>query len=314
MKIKITILALIQCIFLVAQNKNNAILNPGFEIPRDTAPHKPANWNYKVLNGFEIKNVNSGLNGSKSLYIKGNLESKESFNPFSQVVQYKPEKFKKVNICAQIKTSEVTGNVGLWCQMWDQNKMVGFQNLEIQNVLINGTTDWKKYNLKITVDTNVRKLIIGGYLQKKGEGWFDDFTIEDLSNVNTKPTSKKALQYISKAKEIVKKSALYSDSLDWKKIDEDIDQLSLGMQTEEECYEICNYLISKLRQSGDNHSLFEPKKQAQQRNETNTDGRQPIGYYIGNGIGYLNVPGFASNKDCVCVNFATKVQSFISNI
>lgn len=314
MKLKITSLIIFHCFLFVGQNKNNPILNPGFETPRDTAPNKPASWNYKQLNGFHIANTSNGYNGGRSLYMKGSAEVNESFNPFSQVVQYKPEKFKRVLLSAYIKTSDVVGNVGLWCQVWDQTKMVGFQNLEMQNIRINGTKDWEKFDLKLTVDTNVRKLIIGGYLQKKGEAWFDEFAIEDISSANSKPTSKKALKFIDKAKEIVKRSAMYGDSLDWKKIDDDISLLSIGLQTEEDCYVICDYLIGKLRQAGDNHSLFETKKQAMQRNEVNVDGRQPIGYYLGNGIGYLNVPGFTSNKDCVCVNFATKIQTYISDI
>ena len=125
---------------------------------------------------------------------------------------------------------------------------------------------------------------------------------------------KSVKKHIKQAIEIVKHKSLYSDSLNWKKIENEINVKSKELQTVDQCTVVTNYLISELRKVGDNHSFFLKNEKAKKIASNNNDIKEPTGKYLGNNIGYVNVPGIMSVNNTVCIDFANKIQNIIHSI
>lgn len=163
------------------------------------------------------------------------------FSPFSQICIVKIDKVKKIGLTAFIKTKNVSKNVGLWCQLLDKdNKQIGFSSLETERIFIKGTSEWTKYTVSLQLDTDVKKLLLGGFLKGTGQVWYDDFKIEDIVPIQS---SKKATHFINQALKIAKNGSIVSDSINWIKTKEDLYALSAGAQTTKDCYSAINFLI-----------------------------------------------------------------------
>jgi hypothetical protein len=236
------------------------------------------------------------------------------FIPFSQVVEFDVKNFKKVAVTVYIKTQDIKGTAGLWCQIWNKdNKQIGFQNLELQDTKISGTNNWKKYSLSLIVNSNCKRLLLGGYLMGTGSVWYDDFALEEVEFPIT-PASKEAKKYIDDFVGIVKRHSIYSKSIDWKSVDKEIKLLSKGANSLEKATAVSDYILSKLREQGDNHSFILPKEAFEKETKGNLDDRSPYSKLLENNIGYISVPGYESVNDSVSKNFATLIQNLIKDL
>jgi C-terminal processing protease CtpA/Prc len=234
----------------------------------------------------------------------------KDFIPFSQTLKVKFDGLKKIALSVFIKTDSISQNAGLWCQLWGKNGQIGFENLEMQYIKINGTNDWKKYSLILLVDTSVKTLVFGGYLQGNGTVWYDDFEIKNLFYRNEKPSFR--IKYFrNKMVSTIKKNSIYSDSLDWIKIKKDLTELSRGLKNDS--YLLVNYMKSQLRAIGDNHSFFANDKQLKKLQEC-ADCTKPYAKLIDSNTAYLSVPGFIAKNKSSQLEFATLIQHLIKSL
>ena len=128
-------------------------------------------------------------------------------------------------------------------------------------------------------------------------------------------TPKSVKKHIKQATEIVKTKSLYSDSLNWQKIENEIKLKSQGLETVDQCTVITNYLITELRKVGDNHSFILKSEKASKMASENNDGiKEPTGKYLNNNLGYVSVPGIMSVNKSLCVEFANKIQNIIHSM
>ena len=255
------------------------------------------NWETQIKPSYScFIDSNEFHSGKNSLKIISTAKNNyKDFIPFSQTLKVKFDGLKKIALSVFIKTDSISQNAGLWCQLWGKNGQIGFENLEMQYIKINGTNDWKKYSLILLVDTSVKTLVFGGYLQGNGTVWYDDFEIKNLLYRNEKPSFR--IKYFrNKMVSTIKKNSIYSDSLDWIKIKKDLTELSRGLKNTNDSYLLVNYMKSQLRAIGDNHSFFANDKQLKKLQEC-ADCTKPYAKLIDSNTAYLSVPGFiAKNK------------------
>lgn len=254
--------------------------------------------------------------GNRSLQIS-NFYNKDSitFSPFSQICSIDIDRVKKLELTAYIKTIDVVNNVGLWCQLWDSNnKQIGFYSFATQQITVNGTTEFTKYAVDLFVNPDVKKLLLGGFLQGTGQVWYDNFAIEENTKLNTKSTSKNALRYLQSAIKIAKDSSIVSDSINWPRTEEEMKLIANGAQQTKDCYPAMHFLISQLNKKGDNHSGFYPPSYNTKNETENMDGRTSKSKYLNNNIGYIEVPGFESINTKISVDFAAKIQNQIKDL
>jgi hypothetical protein len=288
------------------------IKNTGFEIKNDSISTLPKYWSYTEADDFTIT-LDSIVksSGHQSLQISNLKNTNQGAKLlFNQSIPIQTQNARHLLISAFIRTEKVRGRAGLTIHARDKNdKLIGVGST--QYIKIDSTTNWKKYEATIIVDKDAKKLVLYGLLIGTGTAWFDDFTITDISR-NNAPVAKEITEFVNNFIDTLQLHSLYSASINWVSLRNDIKDLSKGLNTIEESHPLLNYILGRVKAVGDNHSQIIPKQALNLRFET--ERRQPEGKYIGNNIGYIKVPGITSQNDTVRLNFAEKIQKFIKVI
>jgi len=305
---------LLSFIFLLASPLLYAqFKNPGFEQAMDTARSLPQIWHIKKIAGYNFSlDDKEKHSGNNSLKIQNNSNPVD-FSPFSQYVSVNTNHPKKIIISAWIKSDNTKNTPGLWCQVRDRtDKTIGFNSLQVSNVIDTGTYNWKKYSITLLIDTNAKGLVAGGFLMGEGTLWFDDMEITDApTNI---PPSKDVINLVNEFTNIIKHNSIYRDSLKWAKMQPYIGVLEQGVENTNDVRPVLDYIITQLRAVGDNHSFYQSKTMADNYAKGDINPERPSAKMLSNGIGYISVPAFGSINDTACINFATKIQELIRRL
>ncbi len=298
---KLLLLPLIfNCICLSAQIKN-----PSFE--------KQENWIISNSKDYIAKidstQKKSGLSSLKLDKVNTNAKGVITF---SQSVPFITNSTKIINISFYVKTAKIEESAAIWCQTRSGNNMqLSFTNSEMQGIVITGTNDWRKYNLYLIVPKETTKLIIGGYHKSYGQVWFDDISISDVEDQNTKDNT--LIAYGNEVKNYIKNNSIYRDSINWKQIDFDLANITNKIGIEQN--DLLNqYFLIQLRFAGDNHSYFQNKIQAKNYSSKDVVYIQPTAKLINKNIGYIMIPGFGSTNLSVMNKFADTIQQLIRKL
>jgi hypothetical protein len=139
----------------------------------------PADWggggqDYELLRDEAMKH---GGKASGSVKFSGG-----DGNTFGTLTQgFRADKFrgKRLRMSGLIKTEAVEGWVGLWMRVDGKDKTgIAFDNMQDRKV--NGTADWKKYELVLEVPDNAEEIYFGFLVAGKGQGWVDDVVFEEV--------------------------------------------------------------------------------------------------------------------------------------
>lgn len=272
-------------------------------------------WNFKKNDSYDVK-IDSKEKHSKnnSLQIIGDNVDSKKFQAFSQKISINVDKMQKIEISAYIKSENLTGHINLFTQIKDANdNLIAFGNSETQKKFIPINQDWTKCTLEFIIDEDAKNLVIGGLLSGKGNAWFDDFEIK-YKDFSGKEPSEIAKKYIEDFKNIVQKNSIFSDKIDWQKINNNIEILSKGMESVEDTDIALYYILKNLKKVGDKHSFIESKENFEKRKVSNPKGIEPEYQLINNNIGYIMVPGFNSANKEIANNFAEKIQNMIKKL
>ncbi len=138
-------------------------------------------------------------------------------------------------------------------------------------------------------------------------------SLSKLSCTNTPIESKEVTEYISEFSSIIKTNAFYSDSINWEQLHKKVVAISKGVSSIKTCRPIIDTMLKTLRQAGDRHSFFLPQQIAQKLKK-NFENRAAESRYLGDGIGYIKVPEFASFDSSEISAFASAIQNKIQTI
>ncbi|MDX6530515.1 MAG: hypothetical protein QOH41_2805 [Blastocatellia bacterium] len=84
---------------------------------------------------------------------------------------------KRVRFSGYIKTQDVTeGYAGLWWRVDGSSDVLAFDNMRDRGVT--GTTDWKRYDIEMSVAADATNINFGALFPANGTAWFDSLTIE----------------------------------------------------------------------------------------------------------------------------------------
>jgi hypothetical protein len=97
---------------------------------------------------------------------------------------FKPDKYlgKKIKMTAWMKSNEVASWAGFWLRV-DQagaNNSLSFDNMHDRS--IKGTTEWKKYEIVLSVPASATNIAFGALLDRTGQIWFDEINFEVVDN------------------------------------------------------------------------------------------------------------------------------------
>lgn len=303
------------------------ILNTSFEKSSDTSQLTPKSWSFTIATPyggethkltediFAIRDNSIAHSGKFSMKLSV-ADSNNFFFAAVQQIKINIKTVKKIRVVAWVKTKDCKHGVGLNCtQLNNLGKNVGYTSSRQQEVLVTNTNDWIKTELIVFINPATKSLKLSAFIYGSGTVWFDDITAEEFLNDNVK-TAPIVSNYVDTLTKIVKENSLFKDSINWPVLTKELNILSSGTQTYREASLLTNYMISKLREHGDKHSTYLSSTAAKQfaREDIQGRGRKAAAKYLGEGVGYISIPGFASLNDSMSVSFATNVQALIKKI
>lgn len=109
--------------------------------------------------------------GHRSAYLKSKQLAVDGFGTLMQ--QFTAEQYlgKRVRLSGLVKSQEVAGWAGLWVRVDSGKDVVAFDNM--QNRAIQGTTEWKRYDVVLDVPKNATGIALGILLTGAGEVWMN---------------------------------------------------------------------------------------------------------------------------------------------
>lgn len=293
-----------------------ALLNPGFETASDSAPALAASWKNREKDGFAFsRSADAPHSGAYSLCITGAGNDSMRYTLGSQRCPVSTARTARISISFYIRTVDVAVTAAVSCQLYGAgDQKLSFASSAQQLHIFNGTKDWTPCVMTMAITPDVKELQISALLQGNGKAFFDDFAVK-IEDGASGPPSKEVKRYSKALLGYARKASIFKDSLDWKTIENDVNLLSAGMKSTSECSLLGDYMIGRLRAVGDKHSfILKPSLTEKMNSGSNLDGRQPSGEYLGNGIGYIKVPGILALRDSAVNGFAEQIQQLIRGI
>jgi carboxyl-terminal processing protease len=299
--------------------RSQSLQNGGFETPQPGNRQLPADWIIATAPGYAIAlDSTEAPGGRRALHLASTTDDPKGFQAFRQSVAVQVARPTILRLRATVKTREAN-NVALLCQYWDDTKMVGSTNSLMQGAPPTGPGEWRTLDISLLVQPTMRRVVVGGFYVGRGQAWFDDVQLS-AANLYPETAPSAAVQaYLNQAIEIARTHALVRDSIDWPAAQRDMLAMAHGMQTPAESYPIFTYLLSLLRQHGDQHSGFRTPAvvSAGQAPATASNAvaiAEPTARYLGEGLAYVAVPGFGSLNDERQLAFASQLQALIQQL
>jgi len=136
--------------------------------------------NYEAGIDKEIKKT-----GLASLYVKSTIDRPVGSGSVGQVFAANAFRGKRVRLTAAVKAENVEGRAGLWMRV-DSTETTSLAFDNMLNRPIQGTADWKRYEIVLDLPEDASKINFGMLLFGKGQIWVDDFEFEIVdTNVAT---------------------------------------------------------------------------------------------------------------------------------
>jgi C-terminal processing protease CtpA/Prc len=124
-------------------------------------------------------------------------------------------------------------------------------------------------------------------------------------------SSKAVKKYIDKIIDIIKSYSIYKDSINWEILNLEVKEASKGVNDVAKTKNIVRRIMNTLREVGDKHSFFMTPEKVKELSAEGHAISNPENKYLGNGIGYIKVPGFLDLNDAKAQNFAVTIQNKI---
>ena len=202
----------------------------------------PLDWTYKqtVKESYEMGPDTTPEFNNQNVYSIKSVKNKiDGFGNIMKTVKADLYLGKTVKMTGYIKSEKVKSWAGLWMRVDYYNaKVLAFDNM--QNRAVEGTTDWKKYEIVLFVPKEATSISYGVLLDETGQIWFKDVTLEVVDDTVpetgfNKGRDKKTLSFEVRAKAI-------SDEI--KSITEE-EKNALKMEIDALDKEVANGIISK---------------------------------------------------------------------
>lgn len=134
-----------------------------------------------VLNDYEIGvDREVAHSGKASAYIKSKRSALDEFGTFLQTIRADRFRGKRVRFSAYVRTEKAEPGAALWMRLdTPDGTVVGFDNMADR--IIEGTTDWKEYQIVLDVPKAAASVFFGLLLSGEGKAWIDDVQIQTVA-------------------------------------------------------------------------------------------------------------------------------------
>jgi hypothetical protein len=174
---------------------------------------------------------------------------------------------------------------------------------------------WTRYTLQAPLFDDADEIVIGAMLRGPGSAWFDAFDVRLVDARDLPPPSAAARRYVDAALDVMEAHSLNRRGIDWPSFRADVLAQARGAVDAGDAHLALRYALRNL---GDYHSyLVTPQTAASLAATPVSNARtgraeiDAVGRPLGDGVGYLTVPGFAGGSPADQVRFADRIQSII---
>ena len=154
-----------------------AIALVSFDLPKGwiVAGDSPKKYEMGLDNG-------AGQDGKNAATIKSIEENISGFGTLMQMCRADMYAGKKIKMSGVVKSANVSDWAGLWLRVDQSGSTVPLAFDNMQDRPIKGTTAWKNYQIVLDVPSNASVLAFGALLVGTGQIWFDNITIEIVTD------------------------------------------------------------------------------------------------------------------------------------
>jgi hypothetical protein len=128
--------------------------------------------------GYELSRDDTEKHGGKaSGCVRSTGNGTDGFGTLTQWFRADGYRGKRVRMSAYVKTDGVEGKAGLWMRI-DGKEKTGLAFDNMMGRPVQGTTDWKKYEVVLDVPEEAEEIFFGFLVAGKGRGWVDDIAFQ----------------------------------------------------------------------------------------------------------------------------------------
>jgi len=220
--------------------------------------------------------------------------------------------YRSATFSAEIRTVDASEGVTLTAVAGGS----GGRTLESQNTRnrpVRGTADWTPVALTLRIAPGSTQLLFA--LQLNGAGLAVARNVQvRIGPAETDALSPLAQEYLDSAVAVVKRTAYWSDTVSWARVEADVRSLARGSETAVDVYPAIRHLLLRL---GDHHSFFKaPPTVSSPTPATDTprSAFTPVDVLaLGDRIAVIRMPGYTSSDPSVARAYVADVYTKLLN-
>lgn len=120
----------------------------------------------------------AGQSGKNAATIKSIESVSNGFGTLMQNSSASKYLGKRIRMTGYMKAKDVKSWAGFWLRVDKTGSQTSLAFDNMQNRAVQGTTDWKKYEIVLDVPTEATNLAYGALLSETGQIWFDNINFE----------------------------------------------------------------------------------------------------------------------------------------
>jgi carboxyl-terminal processing protease len=259
--------------------------------------------------------------GRQSLTISSATAEPDAWATVWQKVLAEPYQGQQIQLTAQVKTSDVTGEVVF--TLGYEGRTFGAPHETVTSSALADTADWSTVVLLLDLVEGIEVISFGFQLSGAGQIWVDDVRLEPVGPSDWTPERATAdrpqaddlpsdvAAYLNEALDIMETHSLHRDEIDWPTFRAEVVAQAAGAGETADTYEALRLAVELL---GDGHSRFLTPEEAAVILGGAAENQLPEAYLVSDRLGYLWLPGYLGSGRPAADQHATMIQSLIAQV
>lgn len=216
---------------------------------------------------------------------------------------------RRVRISADIETKDVSGSASVWLRVDSGTRTLILDNGSDQG--IKGSTAGPKHmDVTVYVPPSATTLVFGLLLSGTGEATARNVRVVARPVVAANaPLAPEAQRELDSAFAIVRRAALWRDTVTWSRVEPEVRAIAAGSETTAETYPAIRMLLTRL---GDHHSFLLKPQGASDFRSGGAQNPRPVVRVQTEGVGYISVPAYSGADKAAAESYVRAVHDSLT--
>ena len=218
---------------------------------------------------------------------------------------------RRVRVSGEIRTRDVGRGAALWLRMDGAAGTALLLDNGMDDAL-KGTSEWTARAVVLPVPAATQRVVYGVLLQGGGAADVRRLRIEALPlPAADAPLGESARAVLDSALTLVRRYALWRDTVSWAVVEPEVRALARGAQEAREVYPAIRYLLSRL---GDRHSFLQSARVSTAWAGGGAENPRPEVRALPANVGYVAVPSYSGGDPADMRAYAERVHASLRGI